>query len=468
MWTKTSFSVDRNKGNIDLTVDHRMLSEEGRAEIVNDIKIIKEKAQIMGDHIEAAFTNLPEDIKAQTGDIGEAVLDEIIKSGRSKEEALALLEDPNFQAAILDAANELNQAVENYDPQAELQTSIDQKNQINIGMDYVDAEGNLQMGETVVTQNPNDLPLKAKTVGALADANEYLETVDPKLREAALIGAEVAMGGPVKAAVGWVVGEAINAVAGEEIGKAVDAASDKVTDWAMGEKSGNAEIDGHFKAGGVLGVGIVTGIGMPGRKGSGNRHGDDVDIVRDNKNDSDISQADLQAPYDPNRTRADLETTHGPDNVTSSTNPNNPVQTVNSNPGKGIEVIHGSDGGKAVRVQFNDPVTGGAKVANIPYNKRGLPVFDDHAKYTATIDHSLNYQGQMRKATRDLRDAINLGKVDPNQFTSQQLKQIQSGSSNIKNFTWHHNADSGNMQLIPKNVHDAVRHIGQGSLNQGK
>ena len=297
---KDIVSVDRNKGNIDLTVDHRMLSEEGRAEIVNDIKIIKEKAQIMGDHIEAAFTNLPEDIKAQTGDIGEAVLDEIIKSGRSKEEALALLEDPNFQAAILDAANELNQAVENYDPQAELQTSIDQKNQINIGMDYVDAEGNLQMGETVVTQNPNDLPLKAKTVGALADANEYLETVDPKLREAALIGAEVAMGGPVKAAVGWVVGEAINAVAGEEIGKAVDAASDKVTDWAMGEKSGNAEIDGHFKAGGVLGVGIVTGIGMPGRKGSGNRHGDDVvdsTIYIDSKGNAIASKSELPKNY---------------------------------------------------------------------------------------------------------------------------------------------------------------------------
>ncbi len=74
----------------------------------------------------------------------------------------------------------------------------------------------------------------------------------------------------------------------------------------------------------------------------------------------------------------------------------------------------------------------------------------------------------MRQATRDLRDAINSGKVDSSQYTPRQLQQIQTGSSTIENFTWHHNADSGNMQLIPKDVHSAVRHTGQGALNQGK
>ncbi|AXR08483.1 HNH endonuclease [Salinimonas sediminis] len=95
-------------------------------------------------------------------------------------------------------------------------------------------------------------------------------------------------------------------------------------------------------------------------------------------------------------------------------------------------------------------------------------MFDDYAKYTTNIDTSLNYQAQMRQATRDLRDAINSGKVDATQFTLEQLKKIKSGSSSINNFTWHHNADSGNMQLISKDIHSAVRHIGQGGLKQGK
>src|SRR5690606_10023984 len=59
------------------------------------------------------------------------------------------------------------------------------------------------------------------------------------------------------------------------------------------------------------------------------------------------SRDEFTGPYNPNATRADLEATHGAENVTSTTNPNNPLQTVNSNPDKGIEVIHGADGGKA-------------------------------------------------------------------------------------------------------------------------
>ncbi|MFC0971046.1 HNH endonuclease [Pasteurella multocida] len=36
--------------------------------------------------------------------------------------------------------------------------------------------------------------------------------------------------------------------------------------------------------------------------------------------------------------------------------------------------------------------------------------------------------------------------------------------------TWHHNAQSApnNMQLIPTNVHEAVKHVGEGSLSEGR
>ena len=125
---------------------------------------------------------------------------------------------------------------------------------------------------------------------------------------------------------------------------------------------------------------------------------------------------EFTGPYNPNSTREDLEATHGANNVTSTTSPNNPVQTANSNPDKGIEVIHGADGGKAVRVQYND---------------RGLPIFDDYAKYTTNIDHFVSYKTQMKRVTEDLRDAINDGRVDSDQFTrehaNKSLSMRQSG-----------------------------------------
>jgi filamentous hemagglutinin len=176
---------------------------------------------------------------------------------------------------------------------------------------------------------------------------------------------------------------------------------------------------------------------------------------------------ELTGPYDPNTARADLEAVHGVDNVTSSTNPNNPLQRVNSNLDEGIEVITDSYGNKAVRIKFDDPVTGIPTSANIPYNNRGLPVFDDHAKYTTNIDKTKSYDAQFSQATRDLRDGINSGQVNASQFTALQLKQITSGKPKIKDFTWHHNADSGNMQLIPTSVHDAAKQIGQKALDKG-
>ncbi|QEO46527.1 HNH endonuclease [Vibrio cholerae] len=173
--------------------------------------------------------------------------------------------------------------------------------------------------------------------------------------------------------------------------------------------------------------------------------------------------------YSPDDTRNDLEAVHGAENVVSTTNPKDPLQRVNSNPDKGIEVIHGDDGGKAVRVHYDDdPITGEPIFANIPYNSRGLPIFDDHAKFTTRIDKSKNYDNQFTQATRDLRDAINSGKADTSQFTDIQLKLIQSGAPKIKGLTWHHNGDTGTMQLVSESIHDAVKHIGEKSLSKGK
>jgi Possible hemagglutinin (DUF637)/DNase/tRNase domain of colicin-like bacteriocin/Pre-toxin domain with VENN motif len=174
-------------------------------------------------------------------------------------------------------------------------------------------------------------------------------------------------------------------------------------------------------------------------------------------------------PYDPKTARSDLEAVHGEENVASTTVANNPIQRVNSNPDKGVTVI-GNGSGKAVQVEFKDPVSGQNRTANIPYDSRGLPVFDDVSQFTTKIDSTVPYEKQFSKATIDLRNEINAGRVDPSQFTTLQLQKIQAGSDKIPGLTWHHNAQSGpnNMQLIPTKIHDEIKHLGQGSLSQGK
>jgi len=57
---------------------------------------------------------------------------------------------------------------------------------------------------------------------------------------------------------------------------------------------------------------------------------------------------------------------------------------------------------------------------------------------------------------------------EKSKFTAKQLADIKAGKYKISDYTWHHNADSNNMQLIPKEVHTAIRHIGENSMSKGK
>lgn len=124
---------------------------------------------------------------------------------------------------------------------------------------------------------------------------------------------------------------------------------------------------------------------------------------------------------------------------------------------------------KAAQVTYIDVSPAGVKttkMANIPYDSRGLPIFDDIAKFTTPITTHKTESTQFKYASLSLWEAIQKGQINSSQFTSEQLKQIQAGASKIKGYTWHHNAQSGpnNMQLLPEVVHDAVKHIGQDSL----
>ena len=151
-------------------------------------------------------------------------------------------------------------------------------------------------------------------------------------------------------------------------------------------------------------------------------------------------------PYNSRTIRAELEAKYGRGNVTSTTVP----------PANAPNVRY------AGRKQPDSDVV---------FDHKGFPIFDDIAKYDTRLDqkafYATNRRGQMRMATRDLREQINSGKISRSQFSPEQLKAIQSGRSKIPDHTWHHHQDRGRMQLVREDKHK-VGHIGGDAINKGK
>ena len=152
-------------------------------------------------------------------------------------------------------------------------------------------------------------------------------------------------------------------------------------------------------------------------------------------------------PYNSRTIMAELEAKYGRGNVTSTTVP--PANAPN------------------VRYAGRKHPDSG-----VVFDNKGFPIFDDIAKYDTRLDQKAFYEtdrrGQMRMATRDLREQINSGEISRSQFSPEQLKAIQSGRSKIPELTWHHHQDRGRMQLVPEERHDAARHIGGDAMSKGK
>lgn len=159
------------------------------------------------------------------------------------------------------------------------------------------------------------------------------------------------------------------------------------------------------------------------------------------------SRGELTKPYDPVQTRNDLEVVHGSENVKSMTVPPYNAKNVK---------LAGQ----------RHPVTG------VVFDNKGYPVFDDIARYDTNLINkgysNLSYTKQMELASKDLWNAIQRGEVNSSQFSSSQLRQIQSGSSKIDDYTWHHHQDNGRMQLVPEWEHSKTGHIGGDAMQGGK
>ncbi|MBB3059990.1 hemagglutinin repeat-containing protein [Microbulbifer rhizosphaerae] len=268
---KELFEVDRQEGNIDVTVDHRVLSKQGWEEISKDAAALKEAAAVGADYLESVVVSLPEELADQTGPLGEGMHDTLIRQGYDPEEAQALLSDPDFQQYVVETANQLREDIESADP-ATL-TALVEGQELSFGAtgEYVaGADGEL---EHVQVTSSGEQPLPGKLNDGLATANDYLNTLDPTARDMAMLAASFAMGGPVKQVAGVVINEMVNAAAGEQIEQATEVVAEGVTEWAIGERQeGGTQADeaAYDRAveGSNLGISIATGIGLPGRKTS--------------------------------------------------------------------------------------------------------------------------------------------------------------------------------------------------------
>lgn len=532
--------------NGSVTIDHRLLTEGGRAEIIqqqkdlpenfrqsaeNIIKALpdntyKQRALSSLNNIQAGLANNPE-MLAKGGDEVYEGYKEFIRQGGEPEQYEALL-----NKEVLPLAKELNdtakqtlkeiqkQIAEEYQvsddtalaivrqvltaaSQQDVSNSADEAGQLDPNQPYkgtfvlptivVTAKGDAVLvqgvhgneasiaGENVVKViDGSNLAIKLFDQSAAVSykVNDAIEKtgIDPATAGLAL---SLAFGGPIGLAKDLIV----DTVAGDQIAQAGDALKNEVT--AVVRDTSYDTVSGYTSDGTKQqlsnlndpasqtalqvseqlqrtkdGVGFLAGVlGIGGVAKTTRIDGKDIEVSTAGIG----SRGELTKPYDPVQTRDDLEAMYGKDNVSSTTIPSKPHQASSTR----NDVVIDANGGKAVQIRLED---GSSKM--IPYDNRGLAIFDDVVVFTTKIDQTKSYSGQMGQASKDMWNVI---KNDPNamsKFSENQLADLEYGKPKIEGYTWHHNPQSSpnSMQLVPNEFHSnkAVPHTGENSLKNSK
>lgn len=130
----------------------------------------------------------------------------------------------------------------------------------------------------------------------------------------------------------------------------------------------------------------------------------------------------------------------------------------------------------------------GLVVGVVPFDVRGLPIFDKFAladlrvvDRAAFFAKGVTSDEQMRLATLELRkilleekaytglhaEQVAKGAVGyTKKFTPNQVDAIMKGRIRIPDLTWHHHQDPARMQLVPTKTHQSARHVGGWWLNR--
>ncbi|CAK3983076.1 hypothetical protein VCRA2120E57_870009 [Vibrio crassostreae] len=204
---KDLFTVDRKQGDFDVTVDHRLLTEDGREAIVNDVTTIKEKVgdiafDLGAKDLSKALYNVddPKIAEALKGNV-ESTLDRMIEEGVDPALAKQLLTDPDLYKVASDIMHA-------YDQKAEETNVAD--NTVSTNKPHVQGEPL----EIVITKGRH-LNAPEKVLDGLDSAQKYVSTLPTEQAEAAMIAVSLLTGGVVKTA--------------------IDMAKDTVVDTAFGD-----------------------------------------------------------------------------------------------------------------------------------------------------------------------------------------------------------------------------------------
>ncbi|NUF15357.1 two-partner secretion domain-containing protein [Acinetobacter lactucae] len=506
--------------NGSVTVDHRLLSESGRAEIIqqqkdlpenfrqsaeNVIKALPEsdyKNQVLQtlNNVQAKLYKMPTQYK-DSGTLGSEVVLGLIKQGVEPQTINKLFDEKSAgMITVLENLNDLNNKIDSLKQQGLtindiLGTDKNQSSTVSDEITFKDYKVGIENKSTIGASLLQEINFIGNSIKEISkDTGIDLETVQ--------LAVGLMVSGPVRLVVDSAKSLGVDTLVGPYKEKGIDVlanaftASAHLTSTDVVEKLTNPQYESEVpeverdtyeslsnelsnsKQGAEYLINAAAGIVVGGIGGTAKTtkiDGKDVEVSTAGIG----SRGELTKPYDPIQTRKDLEAVHGAENIKSTTVINDPYQRVNSNPDKGIEVIYDTYGNKAVRVEYKDPRTGETRFANAAYDDRTLPIFDDYAKYTTKIQKPDGYESlsnaqrrreEMKLATNDLKKQILAGKISKEDFTPQQLAAINAGSDTIPGYTWHHNAQSkpNNFQLLPREIHDAVKHIGEASLSGGK
>jgi RHS repeat-associated protein len=132
-------------------------------------------------------------------------------------------------------------------------------------------------------------------------------------------------------------------------------------------------------------------------------------------------------------------------------NPKNSYDTFAGNHAKRLEnnrmPINSCFAGKVMKGEDLPESIRGKYPHGVPFNMLGFPDFSRYAAKTVNV-------GKFKSDSADFRKANEYAFGKNNQF----------GDKAPEGFTWHHHQENGKLQLIPKDIHDGVKHTGGASL----
>lgn len=99
--------------------------------------------------------------------------------------------------------------------------------------------------------------------------------------------------------------------------------------------------------------------------------------------------------------------------------------------------------------------SGGTKIKGV------FPKFD--SKYTYKLDNKYlraSDSEQFKQCTKGLKEALDKNPSLKKMFNERQLEQINDGAQKISGYVWHHNEETGVMQLVEEAIHQKSGHTG--------